>query len=82
MTEELGTLPLIAHGVTLWVMPADASLLADLDPFALLDVECGRVDRFWSVLPASGWARPTRCSTESERLSAVLAVQAASARKQ
>jgi uncharacterized protein (TIGR03083 family) len=41
---------------------ADLNLLAGLDPFELLDVECARVDRFWGSLTDDDWSRRTRCT--------------------
>ncbi|KWW99916.1 hypothetical protein TH66_07220 [Carbonactinospora thermoautotrophica] len=41
---------------------AVSAALDDLDPFALLDVESARVDRFFSALRGDGWSRPTRCA--------------------
>lgn len=32
------------------------------DPFAALDAERRRVDRFYAALPPAGWAEPTRCT--------------------
>jgi len=42
-------------------MAARPELLADLDPFDLLDVECARVAAFFDGVDASGWTAPTRC---------------------
>jgi len=36
--------------------------LAGLDPFALLDIEAGRLDVFLSGLGESGWTRASRCA--------------------
>ncbi|MEW9531631.1 maleylpyruvate isomerase family mycothiol-dependent enzyme [Microbispora sp. NPDC049125] len=35
--------------------------LAGLDPFEILDIETGRLDRFFSTLDEAGWERPSRC---------------------
>lgn len=43
-------------------MAARPELLADLDPFDLLDVECARVATYLERLDDAGWAAPTRCS--------------------
>lgn len=35
--------------------------LDELDPFAILDAETERLDRFFTSLDAAGWSRPSRC---------------------
>lgn len=41
--------------------------LADLDPFDLFDAEAGRLDRFFSTLDDTGWARASACQGWSVR---------------
>lgn len=41
--------------------------LAALDPFDLFDAEASRLDRFFSRLDDTGWARPSRCAGWSVR---------------
>ena len=43
-------------------MAARPELIADLDPFDLLDVECARVATFFERLDESAWSAPTRCT--------------------
>lgn len=63
------------------VVPGGAGVagaeLADLDPFALLDAECARLDRHFSALGEEGWRRPSRCAgwTTRDVLSHVLGIE-------
>jgi uncharacterized protein (TIGR03083 family) len=41
---------------------ARPELIADLDPFDLLDVECARVATFFDGLGDADWTAPTRCT--------------------
>jgi uncharacterized protein (TIGR03083 family) len=41
--------------------------LQGLDPYDLLDAEAGRLDRYFSGLDESGWAKPSRCEGWSVR---------------
>lgn len=43
-------------------MAARPELIADLDPFDLLDVECARVATFFDGLGDADWVAPTRCT--------------------
>jgi uncharacterized protein (TIGR03083 family) len=41
--------------------------LEGLDPYDLMDVEAGRLDRYFSGLAAADWSRPSRCAGWSVR---------------
>ncbi len=40
----------------------DAAALAGLNSFGIFDVEADRLDHFFAVLDAAGWAQPSRCA--------------------
>lgn len=40
----------------------DDSELRDLDPFAILDAEAGRIEGFLATLSGDDWLEPTRCA--------------------
>ncbi|MEW9547456.1 maleylpyruvate isomerase family mycothiol-dependent enzyme [Nonomuraea sp. NPDC050783] len=46
---------------------AEDDPLRDFDPFDIFDAEAARLDRFFSGLDESGWARPSRCEGWSVR---------------